>query len=584
LREAHGFSRGTGIEESLADCGGGGVIFVDMTANDLELLRQFAHEASQEAFTTLVNRHLGLVYSAALRQVRSPQLAQEVSQSVFTNLARNAAKLRPDTILTAWLYRVTRHTAIDVVRREARRQAREQISLQMSEMNDPAADWTHIEPLLDEAMESLEEADRTAILLRYFENKSLREVGQALGASEDAAQKRVNRAVERLREFFSKRRVTLGVGGLAALVSANAIQAAPGALAGTIAVGAMLAARTLSTSSAVITTKTIAIAMTTTQKALIALFITGAVAAGFYQLRQSARLREQAQALQQEHAQLDDLTRQRDSAKAEAARIRAENDALKKRPSEVVKLRGEVGKLRGVNEAMGSKSALSKVTANPEARKLLHDQQKLGMSLIYKAFAQQAKLAPDQTEKLNELLADQVMENVDAITTVLRDKPAMAQMDQIFAAQQAALDAKVADLLGADGAAQFADYNKNLLSSLTSQQFSDQLNGTDAEKAAKTQQLTQVIQEAEAAALSSANLPANYQAVPMLNFENIASEQQAAQSITLLDNIFQGVTARGSSFLSADELTKFQQFAATAVANNQAALTMNRTLMAPLGN
>src|ERR1700678_1039367 len=147
-----------------------------MTANDLELLGRFAREQSQDAFTTLVNRHLGLVYSAALRQVRSPQLAEEVSQSVFTNLARNASKLSPDTILTAWLYQVTRHTAIDVVRGEARRQAREQISLQMSELNDNSANWTHIEPLLDEAMASLEDKDRTAVLLRYFENKSLREV------------------------------------------------------------------------------------------------------------------------------------------------------------------------------------------------------------------------------------------------------------------------------------------------------------------------------------------------------------------------------------------------------------------------
>src|ERR1039458_1004696 len=100
----------------------GVVILVNMTANDHELLRQFTREQSQDAFTALVNRHLNLVYTAALRQVRSPELAKEVCQSVFTNLACNAAKLNPDTVLTAWLYQVTRHAAIDVVRREARRQ------------------------------------------------------------------------------------------------------------------------------------------------------------------------------------------------------------------------------------------------------------------------------------------------------------------------------------------------------------------------------------------------------------------------------------------------------------------------------
>ena len=111
-----------------------------MTATDHDLLGQFAREQSQDAFTALVNRHMNLVYSAALRQVRSPQLAEEVCQTVFTQLARHAAKLTPNTILTAWLYQVTRNAAIDVVRGEARRQAREQIAFQMSDMNDTAAE------------------------------------------------------------------------------------------------------------------------------------------------------------------------------------------------------------------------------------------------------------------------------------------------------------------------------------------------------------------------------------------------------------------------------------------------------------
>src|ERR1700685_380843 len=106
-----------------------------MTANDLDLLGQFAREQSQDAFAELVKRHLNLVYSAALRQVRSPQLAEEVAQSTFTDLARNASRLAPDTILTAWLYQVSHRTAIDVVRREARRQLREQIATEMNAMN-----------------------------------------------------------------------------------------------------------------------------------------------------------------------------------------------------------------------------------------------------------------------------------------------------------------------------------------------------------------------------------------------------------------------------------------------------------------
>lgn len=212
-----------------------------MNATDQELLGRYGRERAEEAFGELVRRHLNLVYSAALRQVRSPQLAEEVAQSAFTDLARGAARLAPDTVLSAWLYQVTRRTAIDVVRREARRQVREQIACEMNALNATPSDWTHIAPLLDEAMQALDETDRTAVLLRYFENKSLREVGQTLGASEDAAQKRVGRALERLRAFFAQRGVTVGTGGLAALLSAQAVQAAPAGLAITLAAAALAA-------------------------------------------------------------------------------------------------------------------------------------------------------------------------------------------------------------------------------------------------------------------------------------------------------------------------------------------------------
>ncbi|PYI82898.1 MAG: hypothetical protein DME26_16185 [Verrucomicrobia bacterium] len=205
-----------------------------MPASDLDLLEQYARLNSEEAFATLVHRRLDLVYSAALRQVRSPQLAEEVAQSVFTDLSRNTQKLKPKTILSAWLYQVTRRTAIDVIRRESRRQFRERIALEMTDMNSTSSAWTQIEPLLDEAMEALDETDRSAVLLRYFENKSLREVGQTLGTSEDAAQKRVGRAVERLREFFAKHGVSLGASGLVVVIAANAVQAAPVGLALTI--------------------------------------------------------------------------------------------------------------------------------------------------------------------------------------------------------------------------------------------------------------------------------------------------------------------------------------------------------------
>ena len=240
--------------------------------NDLALLREFIRDQSQDAFTALVQRHLGLVYCAALRQVRSPQLAEEVAQSVFTDLARNAARLKPDTVLSAWLYEVTRRTAINVVRGESRRQLREQIALEMNAMNATSDDWRQIEPLLDDAMHALDDTDRTAILLRYFENKSLRDVGESLGTTDDTARKRVSRAVERLREFFTKSGVTVGASGLALAISDHAVQEAPVGLAVTISTATALAGKTATVGKAM--------AMTTLQKTLVAAAFVTAVSLG----------------------------------------------------------------------------------------------------------------------------------------------------------------------------------------------------------------------------------------------------------------------------------------------------------------
>ena len=275
-----------------------------MTGNDLELLDEFVREQSQDAFAGIVQRHLPLVYSAALRQVRSRELAEEVAQSVFSDLARNAARLKSDTILTAWLYEVTRRTAINVVRGEVRRKIREQIASEMNAMNANDAGWTHIEPLLDEAMDALDNPDRTAVLLRYFESKSLREVGESLGTTEDAARKRVTRAVERLRVFLAKRGVTIGASGLAAAISANAVQAAPVGLGLTVSTAALTFAVTnIVTTATAATAKTIA--MTTFQKGLITAIIAASVATPLViQHETKVRLREENRSLRQ---QVDEL-------------------------------------------------------------------------------------------------------------------------------------------------------------------------------------------------------------------------------------------------------------------------------------
>jgi hypothetical protein len=329
--------------------------------------------------------------------------------------------------------------------------------------------------------------------------------------------------------------------------------------------------------------------MTTIQKTIIAALVIAAIVAGLYAARQisSRRAPTQTSELQvEEQAALSNevqaLRREHERATNALAALTAENAALKKNPSDVLKLRGEVGRLRQENESISSSSALSKVTANPESSKMLRDQQKLGMGMIYKGLAKQLKLPSEQSDKLNDLLADHVMDNVSQITTVLRDKLAPDQVNALFDSQEAALQEKVRALLGPDGLAQYQDYTKNLLSTLTADQFKSMMSGDDAARADKAKQLSQALQEEVQAALASAGLPADYQTVPILNFRNIASEQQGDNSLKLLEDIYQRAAARSGSFLSADELAKFQEFRTTAINNNRAALAMNRTMMAPL--
>jgi hypothetical protein len=231
---------------------------------------------------------------------------------------------------------------------------------------------------------------------------------------------------------------------------------------------------------------------------------------------------------------------------------------------------------------MASSSPLSKVTANPEAVKLLRDQQKAGMGLIYKGFAQSAKLTQEQAQKLNDLLADHIMENVGHVTTALRDKPSLEQMNAMFVAEEGTLHEQLRELLGEDGLAKYQDYTQRLLSTLSADQFKSMLQGTDAAKEDKSRQLSEAIQQSIQESVAAAGLPTDYQVVPMLNFGNIASEQQGEQALKLLDDIYQRATTRGGSFLSAEELAKFQEFRTAAINNSRAALALNRSMMAPL--
>ncbi len=316
---------------------------------DQQLLRDYTGRWSEAAFAELVRRHVDFVYSAALRMVRDAHLAEDVTQGVFVALARNARQLTDRPVLSGWLHRTAQNLAANAVRSDVRRRAREQETAAMNELlsAEPDAVWEHIAPHLDAALGELNEADRDALMLRYFERKSAREMAQSLGVSDEAAQKRVSRAVERLREFFAKRGVTVGASGLVIVLSANAVQAAPVGLAVTISSAAALARTTIASTTTATATK--AIAMTTLQKTLIAVTLTAAVGAGIFEVRQNSRLRAEVQTLQQQAPlaeQIEQLTRDSDNATRQLAALRDENERLNRNTGELLRLRAEVARLR----------------------------------------------------------------------------------------------------------------------------------------------------------------------------------------------------------------------------------------------
>ena len=219
--------------------------------DDAQLLNRFASKGDDAAFSELVNRHVNLVYSVALRLLGGDaHLAQDVTQTVFTDLARKAKSLPRDTVLSGWFHTATRFAAANAVRTERRRQVREQEAMAM---HDPASestpDWDQLRPVLDSAIGELSTSDRDAVLLRFFERKDFNAVGAALGVSEDAAQKRVARALDKLRTILTQRGVNLPATALAAAISGGAVHTAPAGLAVAVSAASLAGASTAVTSS-----------------------------------------------------------------------------------------------------------------------------------------------------------------------------------------------------------------------------------------------------------------------------------------------------------------------------------------------
>jgi len=329
-----------------------------MEATDGALLATFALNRNEDAFRELVRRHLRMVFATARRLLDDSHQAEEIAQTVFQLLAEKAGTIGDNQPLAGWLYHTTRHHTLHRVRSEGRRRQREQLAAAMNMPPDSSPPDDELVHELEDALTELEADERNALVLRFFEDRQLRDVGRELGVSEEAARKRVTRALDRLREVFGRKGITASTGAITAVLVGQASIGVPSSL------GAAITATVLSGAGVAVAAATASTLFTQTTtmnllnlKAAVAVVAAAAVTGTSTYLvkqREATRLRADYQTLNESQAKLAD-----EQKRAQAAiQIRDDQiEQLKKELAELPRLRGEVDRL---NRQLAEMTALRK--------------------------------------------------------------------------------------------------------------------------------------------------------------------------------------------------------------------------------
>jgi RNA polymerase sigma factor (sigma-70 family) len=360
------------------------------------LLADYAKSGSEAAFGDLVARYLDLVYSTAVRLVGGDtHLAEDVAQTVFVDLARLAQSLSSEVRLGGWLHRHTCFVAAKTLRGERRRQAREREAFEMNAHPDHSeARLAEVAPILDEAINQLGATDRAAVLLRFYERLDFRAIGQALGTNEAAAQKRVARALEKLHVLLKSRGITLSIVALGTLLAGEAVKAAPVGLAASISATAVASAAagagnifTLIRFMASTKLKTSAVA---------AVLVASLVTPLLLQHQAQATLREQDEAWRQQSNQLAQLSADNQRLAGLLAQPKPSTPDPDNQFRELMRLRGEVGRLKGMAQRVSPTKTVAPVSSEDQIASLVK---------MYAARVEQLKqwLEANPSEKIPEL-------------------------------------------------------------------------------------------------------------------------------------------------------------------------------------
>ena len=439
------------------------------TKGDIELLREYAAHGSDQAFAMLVSRHINMVYSAALRHVRNPSQAEEITQAVFIVLARKASSLGSRTVLSGWLFHTARLTAANYLRKEIRRVKKEQEAYMQSTSTEGGdVPWERISPQLDAAIAELGEKDRNAIVLRYVEGKNLKEVGAALGASEDAAKMRVNRAVEKLRAVFKRRGIVLSAAALGAVIATYSVEAAPAGMVATVAMAA--------TQGGAATASTMAIAKGTLKlmawtKVKIAggVIVAGLLAFQWHEMiaqkQELAAVRHELQGREKELAtQKADMEKLRQERLTMAQDLRSATTAKAKA---IGKEKAAVAASKGASVAAAGKETspmeVAKMFDDPSLKELYRVQAKGVLKGQFNGFVNKAGLSQDDADKFYNLLVENSVKSRVMAAELIRGE---LDIDQALNNRDQAkkdLENDLRSLLGDANYAQYGEFKKDAI-------------------------------------------------------------------------------------------------------------------------
>jgi len=457
-----------------------------LTTPDAELLRRYADTRAEDAFAEVVRRHLKLVYFAACRRTGDLQLAEDVAQQVFTALAREAAVLSRHAVLTGWLYTTTRFVAAKLLRTERRRQAREQEMFLMQDSLSPAeahptggaVSWDQVRPLVDAALDELNDRDREAVLLRFFEGRPFAEIGAALRVKEDAARMRVDRALDKLRALLEQRGVTSTAAALGlTLANQSAAAVVPTGLAVSVTSGALAAT---SVAGALTTTTAGVIGFMSTAKIAVSIGIvlgTAGVGSALYEKAQVRESESAMAALRREHerivarlAQLGAEKREvEQSARADAQRVSALEAELAAAAGRDPRAGARGGSAPLASASTGPAASASaavnprmEMLAHPEYVRLSAEKYRAGLALQFGPLYRMLSLTPEQIAKFetNRVEFQQVTQDVWSAAVakgVSVNDPAVTGLARDA---MGSLEKDVQAILGPEGYKSFTQYTR----------------------------------------------------------------------------------------------------------------------------